>query len=348
MKQHIEETLKQRQKKYYGKVLAVSLCVGAIVLAIVFLQWLIERSYIGFTMILAFPLVVIPLIACAIVATTRICHEPDYNFRTFYSFYVVGLSPQMRTSFRLLVTLLKSLLIMFVINIVGFAIIYYIPTLRDAINEFMAQIDGANIIDTTYRFMDFLTSEPFYTPYMILTNVSFGVSLIYFVYSILSKCLYANCKINAMLPNGRNMPVFKEVFSKYRKVYYQTLLKYNWYYYVVPILGYILSIILSFVFHFELYGTIIGVLVLIILLIPCMPNLLILNDIMYEIMGAELQIKNASFITDILSKFNGDSNLSEEQKREIDKMLNDLSKRKDDVIDGEFKENPHNDSDDKE
>lgn len=322
---------KEIRKKYYFNILAFSLSVGTIAIIITLLEVLMPLS-----IIITFPLIMIPFMTCTLFSTNRLINVGSFNYREYYSYYLPGLAPAMaRKPLRPLITALKAFLIYYIIFAVSLSIFSMFPSIQPLTQELINNVSATDISQYTKLIYEFLSNEKVEMGVVIINIISFGAGFVYFFMSMINKHLYFLCKSLCMLPGGSKQPVFKEVFTKYKKAYYRNLLKFNWYSYFLMPLAYILGAVIiiltkpSNVSALEILqsSTIFGTILSLLIFIPLLPNHLIFNDVFSKELLPELREGNKQGIIDLVATLTKGVNQSDQSLEEMKKMLDQLNQQ---------------------
>lgn len=321
-KQLIKETkLKQKKKGknlfYFSFPFVISLLV-VVILSLTF------TGSLFWTLVFAVPLVLIPLYLCLLISSFRLEVGQSTEGKGFYSSYGVGLSRPIRHGFFPLKSGLLAILVSFLYLFLVYGISMVIPSLSKAIQEIYSvtssDIEITLILEEILRIYE---DNPLL--YLLIAGSELVGFLAFFVF-FFHHGLYVICKLNAMLPNGKGKPVFQDVFPKYRKSYYQGYFALFWW--QIPLIlllsigGFALSYFIEkpeFCLFFALIAlTLSGFLIV--------PNIVIYQETMYTLMFQDLGNQNKDYLKKLLQHMEIPEELSEEQKSELKKMLDDVEK----------------------
>lgn len=329
---------KEKKAKYRGSIYAMIFGFVVICLVTIFLD-----ALIGYMAIILFPFLVLPYFIAMQMSIIQLENIP-FNRNNFNLSMRLGLFPNCRIPFRTLANAFIALLIYSVTSLLVFAILYLTPTYKDFISQLLNVLqnsDTQNVFDNlsslansnieTYNFVMYLTS-----------SIGYGVGFMYFIYKMLHNALYALCKTSASLPNGKNKPVFKDVFPHYKKQYYKIVYGKEWYKIIlIPIL-FALGIVICYFTNKLAFGIPVACALSVIGIAILLPDLLLIQENTYAVMFEELSAYNFTNMNKMYETMRSSDRLTEEQKQELDNFINHLK----DVIDGEKNNNENKDDKD--
>ena len=335
----IFEKAKEKKVKYRGPIYAMTFGFVITCFITIFLDTLF-----GYMAIILFPFLVLPYFIAMQMTIMQLDNLP-FNRKTFNSAMRLGFFPNCRIPFRTLANVLLALLIYALVSSLTLGILYLTPSYNDYISQLILVIqnsDAQNIYSNisafansnieTYNFVMYLT-----------TTIGYGAGFMFFVYKMLHNALYALCRVSASLPNGKDKPIFKDVFPHYKKQYYKIIFSKEWYKIIlIPLLfagGVVLCYftnLLNFAIPVSCALSVVGIAIL-------LPDLLLIQENTYAVMFDELSASNFTNMNKIYKQMRSSDNLTEEQKQELDNFINHLK----DVIDGEKNNNENKDKDDK-
>ena len=154
--------------------------------------------------------------------------------------------------------------------------------------------------------------------------ISYGLAFMFFVYKMLHNALYALCKTSASLPNGKDQPIFKDVFKKYSRAYYKTYYKNEWYKVALIPLFYVVGILLAYFLDLKALNLVFGVSLSLVALVILLPDLMLYQEKTYASMFEELSKRNFTNMQKVYSDIKGQANLSEEQEKALEDFMNQL------------------------
>ena len=334
------ERMSEKKKKYRPQILAM--VFGFVILA--FLAIVLDQ-FLSFSAIVVFPLVVFPYFISMQMMLLQI-EQREFSRRNFKSYYFAGLSPMVRKAYSPLINALLAVLIYLLSSILIFVIFYCMPSYNDVFSEMIKGMSRYSNTSDMYNYLAAFVNEHdeiFYLLFLVSNGISYGFAFMFFIYKISHNALYGLCKAGLNLPNGKNRPVFKETFVKYKKQYYLTFYKHNWYRVIlVPLFygfGVYLSTLINQTHLWMMFGSGFAIIALAILL----PNLLLFQEQTYVMMFDELSKKNFKNMEKIYDNFRNNANLSEEQSKALDEFIEGLRKTIDDSQNKDKKDEPHDD-----
>lgn len=310
-----------KRKRIYRDALMMSISVGAITLLAVLINLLMSYS-----IIILFPILVVPFLICTMIGTMRISMEKDYSFRSYHKFYFVGLSPTVLSGFKLFSTYFKALLIAFIAIALGMGVLFLIPEYKDLMNELADLLRNGTAVEYINIMNEFISNhEAVMGPAVdIIFAIGEGVAIFYFMFVFFKRLLFVFAKVNALLPEKSGYKIFNKVFSKHRRKYYKGLLKFTWFSPVFIPLVYLLGAAIAFYTERGLLMSSLGIMLVILTLIPLLPSILIYNEEIYGEISNELQVQNSEFLLKVLEEVKSRDNLTPEQKEELLKILGPL------------------------
>ncbi len=321
-KQLIKET-KLKQKKKGKNLFYFSFPFVISLLVVVILSLTITGS-LFWTMVLAVPLVLIPLYLCLLISSFRLEVEQPTGGKGFYSSYIVGLSRPIRHGFFPLKSGLLAILVAFLYLFLVYGISMVIPSLSKAIQEISSvtssDIEIPLILEEILRIYE---ENPLL--YLLISGSELVGFLAFFVF-FFHHGLYVICKLNAILPNGKGKPVFESVFPKYRKSYYQGYFALFWWQIPLILLLSIGGFALSYFIEkpeFCLFFAFIAVTLSGLFIVP---NIVIYQETMYTLMYQDLGNQNKDYLKNLIQHMEIPDELSDEQKSELKKMLDEAEK----------------------
>lgn len=311
---------KQKKSKQRQFLYAMTFGFVIVALLVAFLDSLVSYSAIIFV-----PFLVVPFFIAVQMMYLQLENEP-FSSKLFYRIFRVGMSPMLRSSYRTIKNALFAVLINFVLSSIILGIFYLIPNYHQFILD-LFEVIQANYGDTLNDALNTFAKanlQQYNTVFYITNAISYGVSFMYFAYKMLHNALYALCKNAASLPNGKNQPIFNEVFSKYKKVYYKNYYKHQWYkVLLVPIFYTLGALVAYFTDKLALsnwFGSSFAITAIGILL----PDLLGYQEQAYIYFFNELSSKNFINMQKIYSDIENNLDLTKEQHDALQNLLNQL------------------------
>ncbi|MCH5179952.1 MAG: hypothetical protein J1F32_01910 [Erysipelotrichales bacterium] len=319
--QEVYMEAKKKKKKFYPMIFAMlfgffMVCLLTVVLNILFPAFVI----------VLFPLLILPYFI-AMQMTLIQLDVQEFSRKNFYRLLVVGLSPMIRRSFRVLKNALLACLIYFLAMQVSMFIFGLIPEYSELMTELTKSIalNGSNInnvIDTITN--NYQNNELWTNMIFISSSIAYGLAFMFFVYKMLHNALYALCKTSASLPDGKDQPIFKEVFKRRSRAYYKTYYKNEWYKVVLVPLFYILGVVLAYFLERKALNLVFGISFSLVAIVILLPSLMLYQEKTYASMFEELSKRNFTNMQKVYSDIKGQANLSEEQEKALEDFMNQL------------------------
>lgn len=312
----------QKKKKYHHELYAMTFGFAVLVLLAVLVD-----SLVSFAAFIFFPLFVVPYFISMQTMSLQL-EEFGFDRRRFNGIKrMATLSSMLRSGFKSLSTVLVAVCINFVATIIIFSIFDFIPQYHEFIQEFIKIIqDGENF----YANLEVVAKEynAQYNFVMYLTQaVSYGLAFGFFVFKMTNNSLYALCKNNASLPSGRNAPVFKDTFEKYKKEYHKMFISKEWYKILLIGVCYIIGAISFYYLKLLNFGIPFATALALIAYCFLVPDIIVVQEQMYIYMFDELSQRNATNMQKMFDDIKDKQILNDEQQEELDKFINNLREK---------------------
>ncbi|MCH5171889.1 MAG: hypothetical protein J1F31_03555 [Erysipelotrichales bacterium] len=312
---------KRKKKKYYAIILAMLFGFLMLTLLTVLLDYLLP-----FSTIILFPFFILPYFIAMQMMLIQIDVQ-EFNNKTFYRLFRIGLSPLIKMSFGTLINVLLAILIYYLVNQVSIIVFVLLPQNSGLITQLIEsmEIEGITFKEMYDIFYGFIqNSESWKQMIFISTSIAYGAGFMFFIYRMLHNSLYALCKTSASLPSGRNKPVFKEVFKKYSRYYYKTYYKHEWYKVALVPIFYAGGVLLAYYLNLQVLTLVIAPSLALVAVTLLLPNLLLYQEKTYVMMFHELSKKNYTNMQKVYTDLKGQANLNKEQEKALDEFMKQL------------------------
>lgn len=324
----------EQYRKYRGQLLAISFSFVIVFIAALVL----ELVFMG-SVILTFPLFVIPIFFCLQVGSIRIKSDTPMSMKEFYHPYSMGLSSKFRGCYRSLMTALKAILI-FVLAALGLSVLasYLFPLLDPSysvlMNNFADLLQSGADYATLAKFLDDNAAT-----FDMLTNIvgtlSAFVAFLYFLVTMASNMMIVNLSLNMLTDHRLLIFVHKRTFPEIRSQYRQLFNRALWPALLLYILGFATGSAIGWVVYnsFLVIATF-GMIGALLFIWPFLPVVLGVMEQIYELFSPYYFRNSTEEIKKTMDAINKNDNLTDEQREQIKDFFDggtDLQKKIDEL-----------------
>ena len=289
----------------------------------------------GLIAILAVPLFMLPFLFASHISCYLLEMNQPINPSAFFRYYSSFFRPQFRSSFRGLMSFLKTLAVYFsVLLVAGISMFlifqnHYGSVFIDAVNDLIRQYSsGASyeeIMETLRENGGVLLT---YFNFIIAIPIPFAITTFIYFISFSSIALYYRANVNTGAPSLLRIGI-ANAYGKARHAMRKDWFILNWPLIVLPIVGSISSGLIC-VFAFRAYAYlssafIVGAFILLIFFLPFyFPNM----EVLYHRYENEFKEGNKKAIEIILTRIQNSIELSEEEKRHLEESFKNDDEKK--------------------
>lgn len=315
-------------RKYWANKLAASFSFTVIVLASLAIG--IFGSYFFLFLI---PLIVLPIFICLQLANSAFAKGMVLTQKNFFSFYRSAFSPTMSGSYQVLSSFLKAALIYFGTSFIVIMVMTQFFLSRSS--TFAAEIDSITALIGRGGFQEALDAYESNSTIIyistISTLISGGFGLLVFLHLIGRNCIVPHLALSmAALPGRIAYSVHRQGLKIFKHDFNIDYYKASWFGVPIIIIGYVGGVMATFFFTSDIYLILLaGFAGTFILITPFLPYFLdVVEEIFKKYKDRYIQV-SIDQAQKVYAEIKAASDMNEEQRQEIDKLINDLKKHSD-------------------
>ena len=330
MKESLLAASFKRFKNNMTSYIAVGLFCGLFFILISALSFFDE-----IIVIIAVPLLFLPFLFASHISCYLLEMNQPINPGAFFRYYSSFFRPQFRSSFRALISFLKSLAVYFIVlTVTGIAMFFifqahYGETFNTAVNDLIKQYFNGITYEEMWESLRgnggvLLT----YITFVSAIPIPFTITAFIYFISFSSIALYYRANVNTGAPSLLRLAI-ANVYAKTRGSMRKEWFKLNWPLLVLILVGSISSGLVC-VFAFRKYAFLapsftIGAFILLIFFLPFyFPNM----EVLYHRYEEEFKEGNKKAIEIILTRIQSSIELSEEEKRNLEESFKNDDERR--------------------
>ena len=281
-----------------------------------------------FIALIAVPLFALPFLFASHISCYLLEMNQPISPSSFFRYYSSFFRPQFRSSFRLLMSFLKTLAVYFSALTVSGIIMYIVfqningALFTSAVTNLIKQyINGINYEELSDILRDNNGMLLTYISIVSVMPIPFAITAFFYFISFSSIALYYRANVNIGAPSLLRLAI-ASTYGKVRGAMRKDWLKLNWPLLVLLFVGSVSSgLICAFVFHrLALLGPalILGAFILLIFFLPFyFPNM----EVLYHRYEEEFKQGNRQAVEIILTRIQSSIDLSEEEKRNLEESF---------------------------
>ena len=263
----------------------------------------------------------------------------------FFRMYRVYFTQLFFGGYRLIIGILKSFLVYMIIEFGILLVFEYtlFPTIP-GYNAILEKITTADISGVLDEFMAFMNSNEAMLRYTFLaTSISLVIAVFFFIQHIGKHSLKIrrNLLRQPPLPMSQINYVYKRVRSENRSELIKAYIKCTWFYKLLLILAGAGGILISF-FALKNYNSaqavVVSLALMLIVSIPFFNYLAKMQDLMYFKIGNKFEETNITVTLELINRFKDKINISEEDAKKIQEMLEETKKASEKALEEDKKD----------
>ena len=317
-------------KKNWSSYLAVGFLCGLFLVLVSTLSFLDELLFLLAVPLFAFPFLFASHICCYLLGANQPITLSNF-FRYFISFF----RPQFRSSFRGIISFLKSLAVYFGVLIISYLTMYFVfknqygdvfvTATENLVKDYMSGNSYDELVKALeandgllLTFITYVSSIPI--PFMIITFI--------YLVSFSSLSIYYRANINSGAPSLIRLAV-ANAYARYRRAMRKDWFKLNYLLIVLPIVGVALGTVLYiFIIKHIYYLSAILTVSVFVPLVFFLPFYFSNMEVLYTRYENVFKEGNKMAIETVLNRIQSSIELSEEEKRRIEESFKSDDEKK--------------------